>query len=98
MQILPLAELDDGLMDICWIDPVKRMRFYRLFPTVYRGEHIDFPEVHYYRSTLAKVESPVPLDFYGDGELLSQTPFTLRVVPRGLRVLAPGKTGKNVNR
>ncbi len=89
MQITPLAEPDDGLLDVCWIDPVKTFRLYRFFPTVFAGEHIAMPEVHYYRSSIARVESLVPLDLYGDGELLGQTPFTLRVLPQALRVLVP---------
>ena len=30
MQITPLAEPDDGLLDVCWVDPVKTLRLYRL--------------------------------------------------------------------
>ncbi len=89
MQITPLAEPDDGLMDICCIDPVGRLRLYRFFPTVYTGEHLDLPEVHYYRSTTARVDSSSVMDFYGDGEFICRTPFTLRVVPQALRVLVP---------
>jgi YegS/Rv2252/BmrU family lipid kinase len=89
MQITPLAEPDDGLLDVCWIDPVKKFRLVRFFPTVFRGEHIEMPEVHYYRSTSARVESSIPMDFYGDGELIGKTPFTLRLLPQALRVLVP---------
>ncbi len=89
MQITPLAKPDDGLLDVCWIDPVKKMRLYRLFPTVFSGEHLDMPEVHYYRSSSVRVESGVPLDLYGDGEFLCKTPFALSVLPQSLRVLVP---------
>jgi diacylglycerol kinase (ATP) len=89
MQITPLAEPDDGLLDICWVDPVKTFRLYRFFPTVFRGEHIEMPEVHYYRATTVQVETPVPMDLYGDGEFICKTPFTLRVLPQALRVLVP---------
>ena len=89
MQITPLAEPDDGLLDICWVDPVKKIRLYRFFPTVFTGKHIEMPEVHYYRSATARVESSTPMDFYGDGEFLCQTPFTLRILPQALRVLVP---------
>ncbi len=89
MQITPLAEPDDGLLDVCWIDPVKKFRLYRFFPTVFTGEHLEMPEVHYYRSTMARIDSPTPLDFYGDGELLGKTPFSLRILPQALKVLVP---------
>ena len=89
MQITPLAEPDDGLLDICWVDPVKTLRLYRFFPTVFSGEHIEMPEVRYYRSKIVRLESEIPMELYGDGELLCRTPFTLRVVPQSLRVLVP---------
>jgi diacylglycerol kinase (ATP) len=89
MQITPLAEPDDGLLDICWIDPVKTFRLYRFFPTVFKGEHIEMPEVHYYRASTVQVEASVPMDLYGDGEYICKTPFTLRVLPQALRVLVP---------
>jgi diacylglycerol kinase (ATP) len=89
MQITPLAEPDDGLVDICWVDPVKTLRLYRFFPTVFSGDHIEMPEVRYYRSKIVRLESEVSQDLYGDGEFLGKTPFTLRVVPQALRVLVP---------
>ena len=89
MKITPLAEPDDGLFDICWIDPVKKFRLLRLFPTVFRGEHIEMPEVHYQRSTSARVECSFPLEFYADGEFIGQTPELLRLFPPALRVLVP---------
>lgn len=89
MKITPLAEPDDGLLDVCWIDPVRSMRLYRFFPSVFEGEHINMPEVHYYRTAAVRVESPAPLDLYGDGEFIRRTPFTLRVLPQALRVLVP---------
>jgi diacylglycerol kinase (ATP) len=89
MQITPLAEPDDGLLDVCWIDPVKTFRLYRFFPTVFKGTHINMPEVHYYRSTRVKVESLIPMDLYGDGEFLCKTPFTLKILPQAVRVLVP---------
>jgi len=89
MKITPLAEADDGLLDICWIDPVKTLRLYRFFPTVFSGNHLEMPEVRYFQCARVRVESSVPLDFYGDGEFIGKTPFTLRVVPRALRVLVP---------
>ena len=89
MQITPRAATDDGLLDVCWIDPVKTFRLCRFFPTVFAGEHLRMPEVRYSQSSMARVESPVPLDLYGDGEFLGQTPFTLRIRPRSLEVLVP---------
>lgn len=89
MHITPLAEMDDGFLDVCWIEPVQIYRLYRFFPLVFSGEHIDMPEVHYYRATEVQVNSVCPLDLYGDGEFICRTPFSLRLIPQALRVLVP---------
>jgi diacylglycerol kinase (ATP) len=89
MQITARAEPDDGLLDVCLVDPVGPFHFYRFFPRVYAGKHLARPEVHYYQSSTARVESPVPLALFGDGEFLCRTPFSLRVIPQALRVLVP---------
>ena len=89
MQITPRAEPDDGLLDVCLIDPVGPFRFYRFFPRVYAGKHLARPEVHYFQSSSARVDSSVPLAFFGDGEFLCRTPFSLRVIPQALQVLVP---------
>jgi len=89
MQITPMAEPDDGAFDVCWIDPVKKLRLYRFFPTIYTGSHLDFPEVHYFQAACARVESSVPMFLYGDGERICQTPFTLQIRSRALNVLVP---------
>jgi len=47
------------------------------------------PEVHYYRATTVQVQTGLPMDLYGDGEYICQTPFTLRLLPQALRVLVP---------
>jgi hypothetical protein len=52
---------------VCWIDPINTFRLYRFFPTVFKGEHIEMPEVKYYRASTVQVETSVPMDFYGDG-------------------------------
>ncbi len=90
MRITPLAKPDDGLLDVCWVDPIKMLRLYRFFPTVYSGKHIHLPEVRYFQTSSARVESAVPMDLYGDGEFLCRTPFSLQVLPRVLRILVPG--------
>lgn len=89
MHITPLAELDDGYLDVCWIDPVRIFRLYRFFPLVFSGEHIEMPEVRYFRSRTVQIFSDSPLNFYGDGEFICQTPCSMRVLPRALRVLVP---------
>ena len=45
MMITPAASVHDGLLDVCVVGPVSRVDFLRTFPAVFRGAHVDHPQV-----------------------------------------------------
>jgi diacylglycerol kinase (ATP) len=89
MRIAPRARFDDGELDICFVRPMPRLRLLRLFPAVYRGAHLAFPEVEYFRTARVRVESEIELPVHADGEPLATTPVEIGAVPGGLRVITP---------
>jgi diacylglycerol kinase family enzyme len=89
MKIAPRAKIDDGHLDICFIDQISRTKLLRLFPTVYFGKHLGIPEVHYFQAKRLKLESDRPLDVYADGEYVCQTPIEVGVARAAMRVITP---------
>lgn len=89
MRVAPRAQLQDGLLDVAFVRRTSKLRLLRLFPTVFSGDHLDLPEVEYRQAPAVRVESETPLDVYGDGELICQTPVDIAVQPRALRVIVP---------
>jgi diacylglycerol kinase (ATP) len=89
MKIAPRAKMDDGLLDVCIVGAVDRLRLFRLFPTVYSGNHLNVPEVEYFQASRVRVETEHPLDVYADGEFVCGTPVEVGVVQGSLRVVAP---------
>ncbi|HYL94407.1 MAG TPA: diacylglycerol kinase family protein [Terriglobales bacterium] len=87
MRIAPQAELDDGLLEFCFVRQVGKLRLLRLFPKVYRGGHLGLPEVEYFRAERVCIESQEPLAVHADGEPLGQTPVEVTVARRALRVI-----------
>ena len=87
MRIAPQADLDDGLLEFCFVREVGKLRLLRLFPKVYRGGHIGLQEVEYFRAERVLIESDVPLAVHADGEPLGQTPVEISVARRALRVI-----------
>jgi diacylglycerol kinase (ATP) len=87
MRIAPQAELDDGLLEFCFVRDVGKLRLLRVFPKVYRGTHIGLPEVEYFRAARLRIESEVPLAVHADGELVGQTPVEVSMARRALRVI-----------
>jgi diacylglycerol kinase (ATP) len=88
MLICPNADHSDGLLDITMVHSASRARLIRLFPTVYKGTHIDLDEVTTTRAASIEVESP-GISAYADGEFACALPAEICAVSAALRVLTP---------
>ena len=87
MQMAPQAQLDDGLLDVCFVRRTSKIRILRFFPTVFSGKHLRLPEVEYFRAAAVRVETERPIDVYADGDYVCKTPVEVTVVPRALSVI-----------
>lgn len=88
MRIAPGALLDDGLLDVVVATSANRSRLLRLFPTVYRGTHVDLPEVMVRRARRVRLECP-GITVYADGEPLRSLPVDVEAVRGAGTVLVP---------
>lgn len=92
MIITPAASVHDGLLDACVVGPVSRAEFLRTFPSVFRGGHVQHPDVTVLRGTEVTVESldpGPPLELWASGERVGPLPARLRPVPDAVRVVLP---------
>lgn len=89
MFVAPNAELDDGEFDIVTIGAVGKLRFLTNLPKVFKGTHVDADEVRVFRAPHLELSASKPFPVYADGEHLTDTPVSLRVLPRALSVLVP---------
>jgi diacylglycerol kinase (ATP) len=87
MKIVPLAKLDDGLLDICVINHMNKPKLFCLFPTVYLGRHLTVSQVEYFHTERLKLETEAPQDVYADGEYVCRTPIEVSVARGALRVI-----------
>jgi len=88
MKVTPGALVDDGLLDVLVVQPLSRIAFLRVFPSVFRGEHVSDPRVKIYRAKKITIDA-VDVAAYADGERVGTLPIHIEVVPNALRVLAP---------
>lgn len=72
MQVCPDASMQDGLFDVMILHPVSKVEFMKVFPKVFKGEHISHPQVRIYRS--AKVAISSNAIAYADGERIGGLP------------------------
>lgn len=88
MLICPGADHSDGLLDVTMITSASRTRLIRLFPTVFKGTHVDLDEVTTKRARTIRVECP-GINAYADGDFALPLPVTVSAVPGALRLLVP---------
>ncbi|MGE3193763.1 MAG: diacylglycerol kinase family protein [Microbacteriaceae bacterium] len=88
MKITPDAKLDDGLLDVLIVKPLSRTAFLRIFPRVFKGEHLSDPRVTIERAKHVRIEAD-GLSAYGDGERIGPLPIDVEVVPGAVHVLSP---------
>jgi YegS/Rv2252/BmrU family lipid kinase len=90
MYAAPDAELDDGLLDVVWCRRMGKLRFLAtVLPKVFKGTHVENPEVISRRAREVRIEADRPFAVYADGEHLADLPASVRLLPRALRLIAP---------
>jgi YegS/Rv2252/BmrU family lipid kinase len=89
MYLAPQAALDDGLLDVVSIADSPRLRYLRLLPTVFKGEHVHQPVVRIERARELEIAADRPFALYADGDPIAELPVTVRVHPAAVRVMAP---------
>lgn len=90
MYVAPRAELDDGLLDLVYCQDMPKHRFLtQMLPRVFKGTHVELPEVVEERVREAHVSADRPFVVYADGDPIGELPATFTVEPAALRVMVP---------
>ncbi|MGQ9539535.1 MAG: diacylglycerol/lipid kinase family protein [Armatimonadota bacterium] len=91
MRIAPLAQVDDGWLDVCIVKAVSKMEFVRIFPRVFTGTHITHPRFMMLKAKRVWVESEPPVPVLVDGDVPGSTPAEFSVHPSAIQVILPAK-------
>jgi YegS/Rv2252/BmrU family lipid kinase len=90
MYAAPGAELDDGLLDIVALAQMPKRRFLTsLMPKVFKGTHIDEPEVTVLQASEATISADRPFTMYADGDPIAELPVTVRALRAAIQVVVP---------
>ena len=93
MLICPDADPTDGRLDATMLASASRVRLIRLFPTVFRGTHVELEEVTTERAAVMTVECP-GINAYADGEYVCPLPVQVSAVPAALRIIVPSERAR----
>jgi len=87
MKITPSAELDSGSFQVCLVRKLSRMKFLRIFPSVYKGKHSKAPEVEMFSCKEVVIKSPDrELLVSADGNIVTQTPAKIEIINEKLKI------------
>ncbi|MFD2720598.1 diacylglycerol/lipid kinase family protein [Hymenobacter monticola] len=85
--IAPLADLRDGLLDVCLIDALPAGRAFRVSLAMALGTLPQSKAAEYFRVPQARVQAVVPIGFHVDGDYLGHaTEFSVELMPLALAV------------
>ncbi|MBE9549461.1 MAG: diacylglycerol kinase family lipid kinase [Proteobacteria bacterium] len=87
--IAPDAQVDDGLLDVLILTDISRLRILRLFPSIYKGEHIHYPEVTITRAKHILIETEELKELTPDGEFNGCTPVEIDCLKQDVEFLWP---------
>jgi YegS/Rv2252/BmrU family lipid kinase len=90
MRPAPDALLDDGLLDVVVCEHVSKVRFLTsVVPRVFKGTHVELPNVHVFRAAEVEISSDRPFVMYADGDPIGELPIRARALKAAVTVLMP---------
>jgi YegS/Rv2252/BmrU family lipid kinase len=89
MKVTPRAAPDDGLLDVCFVGQMNKLKLLCWVPTIFFGRHLRLRQVEYFQTPQVRLETGRPLNVYADGDYVCRTPVNIRLIPKALRVIVP---------
>jgi|ERR1043166_5538489 diacylglycerol kinase (ATP) len=89
MKVTPRALPDDGLLDVCVVSKLNKVKLLCWVPTIFFGGHLRLKQVEYFQAEQVRIETERELDLYADGDFACKTPVEIGVIRRALRVIVP---------
>ena len=87
MKMAPLAQLNDGKIDLIIVRKTSRINLLKLFPKLFSGDHIKSPLVEYRQVKNFSISLEETNDLTIDGEIIGTTPLNVQMIPKMVNVL-----------
>ena len=89
----PRSKSDDGLIDVCLIRPISRLRFVKILKPYTNGEHLDREDmkdiVIYRQAKKVEVTAAPGFAYSLDGEIIYSEHFTVEIAEKALDFAVP---------
>ncbi|MBO4886954.1 MAG: diacylglycerol kinase family lipid kinase [Firmicutes bacterium] len=91
----PRAKVDDGLIEVCLVKPISRIRFVKIQDIYTKGNHLDEPSMQdiicYTQAKKVEVSAPAGFAYSLDGEIIYEDNFTVEIAPKAVNFAWPEK-------
>ena len=89
--IAPLADIRDGLLDVCLVRQLDFMKALNLSYCMLTKQLANVQSAEYFKTTGVRIETEEPMMFHADGEYKgTTTKFEVKINPLSLKVVIPG--------
>jgi YegS/Rv2252/BmrU family lipid kinase len=85
--LTPQAYANDGLFDICLVEPVNLFERFKLFSQVPHGAHLGHKKVKYFQTDRVTLEFGKKVPHHLDGELYFADKFDVQILPGALNIM-----------
>jgi len=86
MHITPRADPADGLLDVCIVHDIGKLKVLGMLPRLQAGTHLSSRSVTYLKAREITAVCEPPSRAQTDGEVLEHTPVVFRALPASLTV------------
>lgn len=86
-KLAPKADVLDGYLDIVIIKKSGVQDLASIFISIFSGEHINHPNVLYFKSKQISLNSPENISIDIDGEYGGKLPATFEILPKAFKIL-----------
>lgn len=88
MKILPMAQIDDGYLDICLISNISKLLSLYLFPTIFNGHHIKYKKyVKIYKAKSVTITSKEEFLLNIDGDVIETKEASFSLSDKKLNII-----------
>lgn len=86
-KIAPKADVLDGLLDIVIVKKSDVGNLANIFFNIFSGEHVNHPNVIYFKSNKIKLSTTDDVSIDIDGEYGGKLPATFEILPKAFKIL-----------
>lgn len=91
LQLASKILMDDGLLDVIIYRDFSKLEYLRHAISISQGRRPYQPKIQHLQLKEMRIDAAQPLEIQADGEVIGNTPASISILPKALRVRVSGK-------